>query len=278
MKKVSLDKIILKTKKYVFGDLLGNNSSKILGDGYDFAQISPYVYGQNIRRIDAFSSAKSGELQTRSYYESKEINFHVVVLGRGSLHFGTKKLKQDVIAEVVGLLGFSAIKNADSFSFSIISDKILYQSLFKKNYNSVITDVDKTLSQNFLGQKIDYTFVNNYLLNQIKKRSLIFLIGDFFDDLQLKAASKKHEIIAIKIRDIFEENPSELGYMDIVNPINFENSEVLFESNEIKRYMKVLKKHDISVGEHFRKCGIKMLAVYTHENPFVKIEEALRVF
>lgn len=276
MKKVSLEKIILKSKKYIFGDLLGNNNSKILGDGYDFAQISPYVYGENIRRIDAFSSAKSGELHTRSYYESKEVNLHAVVLGSGSLHFGTKKLKQDVIAEVVGLLGFSAIKNADSFSFAILSDKLLYQSLSKKNHNSITANVDKVLSQNFLGQKLDADFVSDYLLNHIKKRSLVFLISDFFDNFSLSAASKKHEIIAIKVRDIFEEKPSEIGFIDILNPINFENTQVAFEKNEIKNYQASLKKHDSLTREHLRKCGIKIVDIYTHENPYVKLEKALR--
>lgn len=158
MKKVTLNKIIYKTKKYIFGDLLGNNSSKILGDGYDFAQISAYNYGDNIRRIDAYSSAKKNELHVRDFYESKEVNLHVIVCASGSLHFGSVKFKQEVIAEIIALLGLSAIKDAESFSLSVLSDKVEYSLMAKKTKNSVINAVDTFLNFDLKGKKVDYGF------------------------------------------------------------------------------------------------------------------------
>jgi uncharacterized protein (DUF58 family) len=276
MKKVSLNALISKTKKYVFGDLLGNHSSKILGDGYDFAQISQYSFGQNIRRIDPYASAKSTTLCVREFFESKEVNLHVVVLASGSLHFGTKRLKQELIAEIVGLLGFSALKNSDSFSFSLLSDKILYNANANKSQNAIILNVKKVLEQDFIGQKLDAHFVSEYLLNQIKKRSLLFVVSDFFEEISLKAISKKHEVVALNIRDIFEENPQAIGNIDVLNPVSLQASEVVFEKNEIERYKKRLKMHDKKLGESLKKSAIKMIKIYTHENAFLKLEKAFK--
>ena len=113
MKEISLKSIIAKSKKYIYGELLGNHNSKQIGDSYDFAKIRLYEYGENIRRIDPFASAKTGEIHLRSFYESRELNVHVIALMSGSLFFGTHILKQELLAQIVSLIGFNTIKNAD---------------------------------------------------------------------------------------------------------------------------------------------------------------------
>lgn len=273
-KHFSLNRVISKTKKYIFGDLLGNNSSKTIGDGYDFAQISQYQYGDNIRRVDPYSSAKKNELHVREFYEAKEINLHVILCASGSLHFGSIRLKQDVIAEAISLLGFSAVKNAESFSFSMLSDKLEYQSFLKKSKNAVIKCAEEVLKADMRGKKLDYKFINSYLLKQ--KRSIVFLIGDFFEIPKIKSASKKHQIVALKIRDIFEEEPKAIGEIDILNPSNMQNIEVLFDKKGVKEYVKRIKEHDMKLGEYFKSIGIKCIDVYTHDNVYQKIEKAFR--
>jgi uncharacterized protein (DUF58 family) len=273
MKYFNLEKVISKSKKYVFGDLVGNHSAKRFGDGYDFAQISPYVLGDNIRRIDAFSSAKKNELHVREFFESKEINLHIVVCGSGSLYFGTKKLKQDVIAQIIALLGFSAIKEAQSFSFSLVSDKEEFVSFKKKSKNALINVVAKFLAFDLKKKKIDYKILTKYLLKQ--KRALVFLIGDFFEFPAIQAVAKKHEIIAIRVRDKFENSPEALGELEVVDPSTLQTDEVLLDSKSIANYEKMLKHHDAQINEEFRKRGVKIIDILTHENVYEKMQRAL---
>lgn len=273
MKQLSLEKVISKSKKYIFGDLIGNNSAKKFGDGYDFAQISPYIVGQNIRRIDAFSSAKKNELHVREFYESKEVNLHIVVCGTGSLYFGTKKLKQDVIAEIISLLGFSAIKEAQSFSFSLVSNKEDFVILKKKSKNALINLVSKFLKEDLKKRQMNYEVLNKHLLKQ--KRSLVFLIGDFFEFPLIKTAAKKHEIIALRVRDKFENEPQALGELEVINPSNLQANKITLDDKSASSYKKALKTHDAKVNEYFRKCGIKVINLLTHENVYEKIQKAL---
>ena len=125
MKDIQLKKIIAKSKKYIYGELLGEHNSKIIGDGYDFAKIRPYEYGENIRRVDPYATAKTGDIYLRSFYESREINVEVIALMSGSMYFGTNVLKQDKVAEIVSILGLSTIQNSDTFALSIFTNRVI---------------------------------------------------------------------------------------------------------------------------------------------------------
>ena len=54
----AVKKIVLKTKKQVYGDMLGNNASLFQGEGFEFAELREYVYGDDVRKIDWKTTAK----------------------------------------------------------------------------------------------------------------------------------------------------------------------------------------------------------------------------
>jgi uncharacterized protein (DUF58 family) len=124
----AVKKIVLKTKKQVYGDMLGNNASLFQGEGFEFSELREYVYGDDIRKIDWKTTAKLGKPFVKVYKEERELNVVVVSVLSGSTYFGTVKQKSDVMAEVVATLGFSAVKNADLFSHIIYADKLYTKS------------------------------------------------------------------------------------------------------------------------------------------------------
>ena len=54
----SLKKILIKTKKQVFSEIIGNNTSLQKGEGYDFCELKEYEYGEDVKNIDWITSAK----------------------------------------------------------------------------------------------------------------------------------------------------------------------------------------------------------------------------
>ena len=70
--------------------------------------------------------------------------------------------------------------------------------------------IEKIDNYNPIGKNVNYENITNTLHKQIPKKSLLFLIGDFFncENLNLKLLSKKHEVIVIIVRDKFEESPA----------------------------------------------------------------------
>ncbi|WP_024954854.1 DUF58 domain-containing protein [Sulfurospirillum arcachonense] len=259
MKDFELKKIIAKSKKYIYGELLGEHNSKQIGDGYDFAKIRPYEYGENIRRVDPYASAKTGEIYLRSFYESREVNVEVIALMSGSLFFGTKKLKQEKVAEVISILGLSAIKNSDTFTLSLFSDRLIEKTRPTKKESGVINATAKALHVSVLNEQIDYEKLREYGLNSIKKRSYLFLVGDFLEIPNLKALSAKHEVVVVRVRDAFENDPSIIGEIGIVDPSSGEKADVIFDKRSVEKYKKDLKKADLKFGEYLKDCGIRLI-------------------
>lgn len=259
MKNLSLQRIIARSKKYIYGELLGEHNSKQIGDGYDFAKIRPYEYGENIRRVDPYASAKTGEIYLRSFYESREINVEVIALMSGSLYFGTKELKQDKVAQIVSDIGFDTIKNSDRFTLTLFSDRVLQRLKSTKKQSGVIYAVEQTLNQKVLNEKIDYDKLSEYALNNIKKRSYLFLIGDFFEIPKLKALSKKHEVVLVQVRDEFENSPISLGELGIIDPSTLKKYDISFDAINIKKYKHDLRVHDLKLGEYLKNCGVRFI-------------------
>ena len=269
-------KIILKTKKQVYGDMLGNNASLFQGEGFEFAELREYVYGDDIRKIDWKTTAKLGKPFVKVYKEERELNVVVVSLLSGSSYFGTVRQKSDVMAELVATLGFSAIKNADLFSHIIFADKMYDVSKPSKKLFSVHKAVENVMSFDSLGKEANYNALVETLIHRLKKKALLFIISDFVGDIDLKLLSKKHDIFAVIVRDKFEEDPSELGYLRLIDMETKESFEGNIDTSTLKNYKKALYRNDEKLYKQFKKQGVRFAKVYTHEEPTLKLMKNMR--
>lgn len=269
----SLKKILIKTKRQIFSEVIGNNSSLLKGEGYDFLELKEYEYGEDVKKIDWVISAKFKKPYVKVFHAQKELNINIVPILNGSVYFGTKKFKQDLITEICAILGFSCIKQGDPFSSFIANEKIdLCTKKSKRNFavNTFCQTVDSYKS---IGKKAIYENITSELFKYIKKKAIIFLIGDFFDieKLDLKLLSKKHEIVAIIVRDKFEESPYELGNVNLIDPSSNEFFEGNITKSSIKKYEEAIKRNDHKLFEHFQRCGIRFTKIYTNEEPLPKL-------
>ncbi len=269
-------KIILKTKKQVYGDMLGNNASLFQGEGFEFAELREYVYGDDIRKIDWKTTAKLGKPFVKVYKEERELNVVVVSMLSGSTYFGTVKQKSDIMAEVVATLGFSAVKNADLFSHMIFADKMYDFSKPSKKLFSVHKAVESVISFDSLGKEADYTALVETLVSRLKKKALLFIVSDFVGDIDLKLLAKKHDVFAVIVRDKFEENPSELGYLRLIDMETKQSFEGDIDSATLKSYKKALHENDEKLYKQFKKQGVRFTKIYTDEEPTLKLMKKMR--
>ena len=274
--KKSAKKIILKTKKQVYGDMLGNNASLFQGEGFEFSELREYVYGDDVRKIDWKTTAKLGKPFIKIYKEERQLNVVVVSMLGGSVYFGTVKQKSDVIAEVVATLGFSAIKNSDLFSHMIFSDKLYDLSKPSKKLFSVHNAVEKVVNFEPLGKEGDFKALVETLNTRLKKRALLFIVSDFVGDIDLKLLSKRHDVFAVIVRDKFEEDPSELGFLRLIDMETKESFESNIDSATLKSYKKALHDNDEKLYKQFKKQGIRFTKIYTHEESALKLMKTMR--
>jgi len=272
----AVKKIILKTKKQVYGDMLGNNASIFQGEGFEFSELREYVYGDDVRKIDWKTTAKLGKPFVKIYKEERELNVVVVSMLSGSTYFGTVKQKSDVMAEVVATLGFSAVKNADLFSHMIFADRLYDLSKPSKKLFSVHKAVEDVIGFDPIGKEGDFSALVETLHNRLKKKSLLFIVSDFVGDIDLKLLSKKHDLFAVMVRDRFEEDPSELGYLRLLDMETRQSFEGDINSTTLKNYKKALHDNDERLYKQFKKQGIRFAKVYTHQEPALKLMKRMR--
>ncbi len=264
-------KILFKSKKQVYGDMLGDNSSMFQGEGFEFAELREYVYGDDVRKIDWKTTAKLSKPYVKIYKEERELNIVVASMLNGSTYFGTVKQKSEVIEELVGLLGFISIKNGDLFTNSIFADKLYHISKPSKKFFSVHKAVEFITEFEPMGKDGNFDLMTQTLYNRIKKKSLMFIISDFVGDIDLRVLAKKHDVVALIIRDKFEENPQALGSLRLVDMDNKNSYEGDIDSGAVKRYKEALHNNDEKLYVEFKKLGIRFTKIYTDEIPAVKL-------
>jgi len=266
-----IKRILLKAKKQVFGDMLGNNLSLFHGEGFEFTELREYIYGDDIRKIDWKTTAKLGRPYVKIYTEERELNVVTALMMGGSSYFGTVKQKREIMSELVATIGFSAVKNSDLFSNIIFANKLYSISKPNKRFFAVHDAIEKMESFEVLGKKSNYQEFSTTLFRRIKRKSLLFVISDFVGDINFALLSKKHDVVALIVRDRFEERPQELGYLRVLDMESGGSFEGNIGAKELKGYVEALEENDRKLYSHFRKNGIRYTKIYTDEEPFIKL-------
>ena len=273
---IKTKKILLKTRKQVFGDMLGNNASLFHGEGFEFAELREYIYGDDIRKIDWKTTAKLGRPFVKVYREERELNVAVSTMLGGSTYFGTCCQKSEYIAQIVAMLGFSAVKNSDLFSHLIYADKLYRHSKPSKKLHAVSTETEKVLQFNPLGLPSDFAGWTTTTFQRIRKKSLLFLISDFVGEVDLRLLAKKHDLFAIIVRDRFEEEPKELGYLRLVDTEGKGSYEGEIGRSTLDHYRAALKANDHALYRQFRQHGIRHAKLFTDEDPATGLLKRMR--
>jgi len=261
-----LQKILVRARRQVFSEMVGNNPSIFQGEGYDFIELREYMPGDDIRHIDWNITAKLQKPYIKIFREERELNVVIASMLNGSVHFGSKRFKQDVIAEITAMLSFSTIKNGDLLSSYIFTDKLESHLKPSKKLFSVHKNVEEIVNFEALNHKADYKFLADTLFKRLRRRSLLIIVGDFFEIPDFKLLAKKHEVVAVVVRDILEEKPPKMGFASLIDPESGNVLEGDFNDATVASYAQRVTLHDRELYATFRKHQVRFTKVYTHES------------
>ena len=268
--------ILVKTKRKIFALHSGNHPSIFESRGIDFREIKEYTFGDEIRKINWKVTAREQTPYVNRFNEERSLNVLVIFLVSGSIYFGTQKLKQESMAEVLSSLSFATLQQNDYLSTLFFSSKEEFFHAPTKQMGALERLLDVALSLNSLSKEVDYTELNHYVKNRIKRKSLIFVIGDFYGDVNLSALVGRNEVYAIMVRDHFEECPKLQGEHTLIDPNTMRQTSFSLSGTQLKAYVKRLEEHDSKTIAHFKKHKIKHTKLYTDEEPYEKLFELFR--
>lgn len=263
--------ILLKARRQIIGDRIGNNPSLFRGEGYDFIELREYVPGDDTRHIDWNITAKMQRPYVKVFREERELSVVTVAMLGGSLYFGRDRFKIESVAEAVALIGYSALANGDLYTHYGFSETLVDEVRSSKKRFAVSTSVEQVMGAELLHRRADTTAMASTLYKRLKRRSLIVVIGDFFEIPDLRLLAKRHEVVALVVRDRLEEKPVPMGYTSLIDPVSGTVVEGDFNERSVRRYAQKVREHDAALFERFRKDGIRSTKLYTDANASVTL-------
>ena len=231
-------KIEIRTRGVVNNLFSGEYHSVFKGRGMDFNEVREYQIGDEVRAIDWNVTARFGHPYVKVFEEERELTVMLLVDMSGSLNFGTnQKTKQQIAAELSAILSFSALKNNDKVGMILFTDKIEKFIPPQKGRSHILRIIRELISFEAESKGTNIKSALEYFHHIRMKRSIVFLISDFFDDGYEKILgilSKKHDVIAIKLSDGREKSFSDSGFIKFIDS---ETSQVRYidTSNKITR-------------------------------------------
>ena len=203
LKKVRL--IEIRTRRLVNDLFSGEYHSIFKGRGMEFDEVREYQIGDDVRQIDWNVTARTGVPFIKKFTEERELSVVFLIDASGSQNFGTGDfLKSELAAELTALLSLAAIKNNDKVGLIIFTDKIEKFIPPAKGRQHVLRMIREVLYFKPESRGTDISYALEYFLNVIKRRSVVFLMSDFYSgdfEREILLAGKKHDLIALRLTD-----------------------------------------------------------------------------
>jgi uncharacterized protein (DUF58 family) len=200
-----------------------------------FSEVREYALGDDVRHIDWNVTARSGQTHIKVYEEERELTLMLAIDISSSMRFGSIiQRKIDWITEIAAVLSFSATQNHDKVGLLLFSDKIDLFIPPKKGKQHILRIIRELLVDRQVGKTTNFQAPLSYLNSVITKRSICFVISDFYDPLPettLKILCKKHDVIGIQILDPLEKEMKDCGLLSVVDLEN--GHEAIIDTSDI---------------------------------------------
>lgn len=207
----------------------GEYHSAFKGKGMAFSEVREYQFGDEIRTIDWNVTARFSHPYIKIFEEERELTVMLLIDVSGSQNFGTQtQFKDDLIMELSAVLAFSAIENNDKIGVIFFSTKIEKFIPPKKGKSHILRIIRELIDFHPEESGTDIGNALRYFNNVVKKRSIAFIISDFFSqDFEdaLKIVSNKHDTIAVHI---YDEREKELPNIGLVKMLDAETGKELW--------------------------------------------------
>jgi uncharacterized protein (DUF58 family) len=261
-------KIEIKTKGLSNHIFAGEYQTAFKGKGMAFSEVREYQPGDDIRSIDWNVTARYNAPFVKVFEEEREMTVMLLIDVSASGNFGTQEqFKRELATELSAILAFSAIKNNDKVGVIFFTDKVEQFIPPKKGKSHILRIIREVLDFQPTGKGTNIAGALEYFNSVIKKRSICFILSDFMSkefDRPLKIASKKHDLVALRIHDKREDTLPNVGLVPMQDA---ETEKVIFVDTTNKKVRDNFAKNRLQATEKLRKLlpasGVDLIDITT---------------
>ena len=264
-------KIEIKTKGLTNHIFSGEYHSAFKGRGMSFSEVREYQYGDDIRNIDWNVTARFQHPFVKIFEEERELTIMLLIDVSKSSFIGTQnQLKNEIIAEIAGVLAFSAIQNNDKVGVMFFSDEVEMLIPPKKGKSHILRIIREIINFEPKSNKTNISLALERFNNMVKKKSIAFILSDFIDEKyenELRHVAKKHDVIGVKVYDNLDMELPKIGLLQVQD---VETGESKWIDTNDKQTQKVYSEramfYDKNYDQSFMKAGADKLKIKTAQS------------
>lgn len=261
-------RIEIRTNRLVSEGMGGEYHSVFKGRGMEFAEVREYVAGDDIRTIDWNVTSRTGTPFVKRFVEERELTLMLLVDVSGSGLFGSgSRTKTEVAAEISAVLAFAAIRNNDRVGAILFTDLVERFIPPRRGRRHVLAVVRDLLWADPTSKGTDIAGALTYLSRIAVKRAIVFVISDFRApgfEKAIRLAHRKHDVIAIHVRDPREETLPPIGLLTLEDAETGERRVVDASSAKVRAsWASAERDRRERLSRFFRNAGIDSIDIDT---------------
>lgn len=198
-------KLEVVAKLIVEGDMIGQHKSPFKGASVEFVEHRQYYPGDEIRHIDWRAYGKTGKYYIKEYEEETNLRAYLLLDCSGSMKYSLSTLsKFHYGRQLAAALSYLLHKQRDAFGL-ITFDRKIQQRIEPGTSVKVFQQIMHTLEQATPSGETALSGILDRVIPTLKRRSLVILISDFFDDIKSlektiqQLRRNQHEVILFQI-------------------------------------------------------------------------------
>lgn len=264
----------LLARSVVEGFVTGLHRSPFKGFAVEFAEHRPYTPGDDIKHLDWKIFGKKEKFFIRQYEEDTSLRAFLLLDTSGSMGYKSGQFsKIDFGRFICGVFSYVLFQQADAVglvTFDANIRKLLSPGTTRQHLKRILDSLQAAQA----GKDTKLGFVMHRLANRLRRRTLIVIVSDLFDDSReiIKALNhfshRRHEVVVFQVLD-----RKELSF-PFAEQTRFESLEgddvVLAEPVRLRReYQKQFQRHQLEIRKACHRMHIDFRQVVTDE-PFEK--------
>lgn len=194
----------------VEGYMSGEHKSPFRGFATEFTQHRQYVHGDDLRHLDWKVLGRTDRFYLKQYEQETNFVAHILLDGSESMKYGSTPITKLLFGKMIAAtLSYLILLQRDAVAVGMF-DTVLRDYLPRTNDRGRIHAIMSTLAAFNPTQQTNISAVLHDMAIQIRRKGIVIVISDFFDDEQKLLEGIQHlrfggnEVIVFHTMDPYE--------------------------------------------------------------------------
>jgi uncharacterized protein (DUF58 family) len=243
----------LRARFVVEGFITGLHKSPYHGFSVEFTEHRQYMPGDEIKHLDWKVYGKTDRFYIKQFEEETNVKSYLIVDASGSMNYSSGKgpTKFEYSSYIAAALAYLMIEQRDAVGLTLYDENIrvsLPPRATRPYLKELLKELENAEPSGITGAAISL----NRIAEQIKRRGLVVVLSDLFDDPALVMSALKH----------FRHKGHETIVMQVLDPLERSfafGSEAVFRDLETKEEMATQPWH---IQKEYRRSMEEFLKFY----------------